>query len=138
MDLNEKLAQRRREREIEAVAIQREVALKEASKIEAVNDLARKRLAEKGYPITQDEETEKSIQKQIEKIEKKMATDRMNFWENFIFLSLVFIGIISCFETVIIGILFIVGAVWYLHYCIEKYKKTIVAEALFRRSGNDI
>jgi hypothetical protein len=138
MDLNEKLAQRRKEREIEAAAIQKEIVKKEVDKIKVIEEIAQKRLAEKGYPIAHDNEVEKSIQKQVVKIENKMATDRMTGWENFYFLSLVFIGIILLFESVILGLLFLAVAVWYLHQCIDKYKKIIVAEELFRRAGNDI
>lgn len=137
MDLNEKLAQRRKEREIEAAAIQKEIVAQETEKIKVIENLARKRLAEKGYPITQDNASEEAIKKQAENIENRMATDRMTDLENFIYVSLIFVGIISFFISPIYGFLFLVGAFWYLHHYIDKYKKLIIAEEISRRTmGN--
>lgn len=102
MDLNEKLAQRRREREQEAAAAQVEHAAVEAAKTEFIKEEAKKRLAAEGYavpnesPVTQ-EKTEALIEAEKEALIQKMVSAKWTSSENTVFGSLVIAVLVFLF-----------------------------------------
>ena len=128
MDLNEKLAQRRKEREQEAAIVQAEIAAQETAKRDFIKQEAQKQLADAGIQQVIDLNTEKEIQKEKEKMIEKMAQSRWTSSENFIgFLLFVFV-IVAFFQSWILGILMIIIAAIYFDQKNKKYKKQIENE----------
>lgn len=128
MDLNEKLAQRRKEREQEAAIVQAEIAAQETAKSDFIKQEAQKQLADAGIQQVIDLNIEKEIQKEKEKMIEKMAQSRWTSSENFIgFLLFVFV-IVAFFQSWILGILMIIIAAIYFDQKNKKYKKQIENE----------
>lgn len=128
MDLNEKLAQRRKEREQEAAIVQAEIAAQETAKRDFIKQEAQKQLADAGIQQVIDLNTEKEIQKEKEKMIEKMAQSRWTSSENFIgFLLFVFV-IVAFFQSWILGIFMIIIAAIYFDQKNKKYKKQIENE----------
>lgn len=129
MDLHEKLALRRKEREIETSAALAKIAVHEAAKTAALQHAARKQLAEEGFPVIDGPSTTQSIQGQKNKVIERLALARMVFWEIALCTILTITGVVSLFGSTFTGILFLVGAGWFLHSRIEKYKGIIIMES---------
>lgn len=128
MDLNEKLAQRRKEREQEAAIVQAEIAAQETAKRDFIKQEAQKQLADAGIQQVIDLNTEKEIQKEKDKMIEKMAQSRWTSSENFIgFLLFVFV-IVAFFQSWILGIFMIIIAAIYFDQKNKKYKKQIENE----------
>lgn len=128
MDLNEKLAQRRKEREQEAAIVQAEIAAQETAKRDFIKQEAQKQLADAGIQQVIDLNTEKEIQKEKDKMIEKMAQSRWTRSENFIgFLLFVFV-IVAFFQSWILGIFMIIIAAIYFDQKNKKYKKQIENE----------
>ncbi len=82
MDLNEKLAQRRREREQEAAAAQVEQAAVEAAKTEFIKEEAKKRLAAEGYAVPSDSPvTQEKTEALIEAADSNLKCNTLGFNE---------------------------------------------------------
>lgn len=128
MDLNEKLAQRRKEREQESAVVQAEIAATETAKTEFVKQEARKQLADAGLQQVNDSDTEKEIQKEKEKIIEKMALSRWTSTENFIGFLLFLFVILAFFKNLILGFLMLIVSVVYYDGKNKKYKKQIEIE----------
>lgn len=128
MDLNEKLAQRRKEREQEAAIVQAEIAAQETAKRDFIKQEAQKQLADAGIKQVIDLNTEKEIQKEKEKMIEKMAQSRWTSSENFIgFLLFVFV-IVAFFQSWVLGVFMIIIAAIYFDKKNKKYKKQIENE----------
>ena len=126
MDLNEKLAQRRKERDAEAAAIQAEVAAKETAKAEFIKTEAQKRLAEEGLKQTIDADTERAIQKEKEKIIEKMAQDNWTNVEKVTGVIFAGLTIWGFFQWWLIGLIFMVLTAVHFNKTTEKYKSRIL------------
>jgi Flp pilus assembly protein TadB len=136
MDLNEKIEQRRREREqIEVanraqiaaqMAINEELAKKEARRrLEQAKQEARRQLEEEGLNIEVDK---LSVDKEKEKIIEKMANERWKSSENWV-LALFLIGSAAAFfVNWLIGMIGIVISIYYSGKITDKYKAEIKNE----------
>lgn len=132
MDLNEKIAQRRKEREQEAAVVQAEIDAKELA-IKAANtknefdkQVAQSRLAYEGKVPAIDTDTKKYIEK--EQMIEKMALSRWTSTENFIgFLLFVFV-ILAFFKSWILGVLMLIVGLFYFDGKNNKYKNQIEIE----------
>lgn len=87
MDLNEKLAQRRREREQEAAVVRAQQAAVEAANTEFIKEEAKKRLTAEGYAVPDEShvpqaQTEARIEAEMEALLQKMVSDRWTSSEN--------------------------------------------------------
>jgi hypothetical protein len=136
MDLNEKLAQRRKEREQEAAAVQAEIAAKETAKTAFVKQEARKQLADAGLQQVIDSDTQKAIQKEKDQMIEKMAQSRWTGAENFIGVLLLAITIWGFFENWLLGVILLLSLAFYASKKSEKYKKQIILE-LKKKNSND-
>lgn len=138
MDLNEKLAARRRELGIEA---------EKAKVVEetAINAEVSKRLSEQGItqptpvaipnrlggaewvraPIAVPKST---VDAEVEKALSKAASDRMTSGENTKFTVLLVLGLISLFVAWPMGVGFIVWAMIFISKTTARYKEKIIAE----------
>ncbi len=128
MDMNEKLAQRRKEREQEAAVVQAEIAAKETAKTEFVKQEARKQLTDAGLQQVIDSDTEKEIQKEKAKMIEKMALSRWTSVENFIGFLLFLFVVLSFFESWILGVLMLILSAVYFDRKNKKYKNQIEIE----------
>lgn len=136
MDLNEKIEQRRREREQaeEATrvqiatqkAINAELAKKEAQRqLELAKQEARRQLDAEGLSIEVDE---LSVEKEKKKIIEEMANERWKSSEN-LGLVILWIGsIIAFFVNWMIGITGVGIAIYYSGKLTDKYKAEIMKE----------
>ncbi len=164
MDLNEKLAARRRELAVETdkaaqveAARQRVIALEaeKAAQIQAARqreleveaerirqsdkklfdaEVAR-RLAETGIAPPATIATPKpgaihtkAVEAEVEKAITAAATKRMSGFENFIFFSLLLLGIGGFFVKWWLGLVFVIWSVVYMGKRTDKHKQEIIAE----------
>jgi hypothetical protein len=119
MDLHEKIALRRKEREIETAAALAKVVVHQAEQSQAAEQAARRQLAEEGFPVNND-----SL-----KVIERLALERMAFWETAICIIFSIAGVISLFGSVLTGIFLLAVTGWFLHSRIEKYKRIIIMES---------
>lgn len=146
MDLNEKIAARRRELEIQAektrladVARQKEDALKIEQKKKAekaaIDAAVAKRFAEKGIAHQPVEESPSSpqvsgsdVDAEFEKALSAAASARMKGGESAKFFILLLMGLGGFFVTWWIGLAFIIWAFSYLTKTTNRHKEEIIAE----------
>lgn len=145
MDLNEKLAARRRELAREAERVKREAEERDAAaarlaasaigqqkqrEAEALAAAVKKRLAEQGAGRDLPPEPQKKhVDTEVEKLLEKAATDRMTKGENAIMVALVAAAIISCFIAWWLAVSFVLAIGVFANKTKEKYTKQILAEA---------
>lgn len=147
MDLNEKIAARRREKAIEAEkSMQIEVARKKQAALETAkvaaaeqeiiaNEVA-KRLAEKGIQlpeVTKSSQspslaTQKIIDAEVESQITKAASARMTAGENLKFVILLLLGIGGFFVKWWVGLAFIIWSFSYITKATNRHKEEILAE----------
>lgn len=138
MDLNEKIAARRRELVVEqekARQAEKEVSAKlAAERSEAIGVEVNKRLAEQGIELPNSLITpkgtidKKSIDEAVEKALDKAATARMTSGENAIILILAVLGFLFLFISWPVGVALIIWAVFYMNGKTKKYKEQILDE----------
>jgi hypothetical protein len=128
MDLNEKLAQRRKEREQEAAAVQAEIAAKETAKTAFVKQEARKQLADAGLQQVIDSDTQKAIQKEKDQMIEKMAQSRWTATDSSIMLLLLVCAIWGFFQNWLLGVILFLILIFYVTKKSEKYKNQITLE----------
>lgn len=148
MDLNEKIAARRRELVVEqekARQAEKEVSAKlAAERSEAIGVEVNKRLAEQGIELPSSLDTpkskidKKSIDQEVEEVLNKAATDRMTSGENTLTGILAVAGIVFLFIAWPVGIALIVWAGFYGNGKREKYKAQIIAEGKARINQSGI
>lgn len=152
MDLNEKIAARRRELAREAEKVKREederiaaAARRTAAAIsqqkqrekEALDAAVKRRLSEQGMEgIATPEPLKKQVDAQVEKLLDKAATDRMTTGENAIFFALVVFAILSFFVAWWLVVIFVVAIAIFMNKMTEKYKKQIIDESANARDLN--
>ena len=140
MDLNEKIAARRRELAIEeqaAINADKERAREEnertrkESEREIIEEIVRR--SERGVGISAPSETSKVMtDSQYNSALTKGADDRMTTIENTLFVSLTILGIVSLFIAWPIGVILIIWAGVYYNEKLKKYKAKIITEGEVR------
>lgn len=146
MDLNEKLASRRRELNIEAekakiteekadearAVHQKELAIEAEKAKKAEQDIidaeVQNRLAELGLTQLAPAVSKSKVDIAVEKALSKAASDRMTKAENTKFIVLLVLGIFFLFGAWPIGVGFIVWAIIYRSKIITRHKEKIIAE----------
>lgn len=138
MDLNEKIAARRRELVVEQEKARQEVKEARAKlateRSEAIGVEVNKRLAEQGIELPNTQITpqgtidKKSIDDAVEKALDKAATARMTSGENAIMIILAILGFVFLFVSWPIGVALIIWAVFYMNGKTKKYKEQILDE----------
>jgi hypothetical protein len=126
MELNEKLAARRRELAIEA---------EKAKQIErdAINAEVTKRLKQQGIAQAKPADIPKStVDAEVEEVLNKAASARITSDENATFAVLLVLGLLTFFISWWLGAIFIVWAVMYISKKTARYKEQIVAEGKLR------
>lgn len=128
MDLHEKLAQRRREREQEAALVQSETVYKQMAKSEVVQQEARKHLVDAGLQPFLSPDEAKAIQVEKDKILEKAASSRWTNTENIILLVLIGATIFAFFNSWTAGIFWIMATILYYRHINKIHKKRIEDE----------
>lgn len=132
MDLNEKLAQRRKEREQEAAVVQAEIAAKEAiikaanAKTEFEKQVALCQLAYGGKEPVIATDTKQYIEK--EQMIEKMAWSRWTGADNLVGIFFVGATFWGFFQHWLLGVIFLFVCIFYCGNKNEKYKKQITSE----------
>lgn len=145
MDLNEKLAARRRELAIETektahleAARKRELAIQaeKARQVEqdAIQAEVARRLAEKGIELPAKEAPpaavipESAVNAAVDKAITKAASERMTGTENATFFFLALMGLGGFFVAWWVGLALVACSLIYLNRCTEEHKQEIIAE----------
>ena len=157
MDLNEKLAARRRELAIEAekarleeqsvinAAKEKELLESERAKkaeqdalVAEVSRRSENSAIEISTPEAEPNEPIIMSDADYEKALNKAATDRMTSGENTFFAILIILGIVSLFIAWPMAVAFIIWAVFYINGKSKKYKAQILAEGKARTETKEI
>ena len=149
MDLNEKIAARRRELAREAEKVKREedertaaarrraaaaISQQKQRETDALDAAVKTRLSEQGMEgIATPEPPKRQVDAAVEKLLDKAATDRMTTGENAIFFALVVFALLSCFVAWWLVIIFVVTTGIFMNKMTEKYKKQIISESANRQ-----
>lgn len=145
MNINEKLAQRRREREQEAAVLQVQIAAQEAEKTAFIKQEAKKRLVKEGLQNVIDVVTEKAIQREKEKIIEEAALielknrkvqERKNFeialsgfskFEGMVVFILLLLVIWGFFQSWSVGFFFLIAEAYYFNAVLWMHRSRLIS-----------
>ena len=130
MDINQKIAQRRLEREREAETERAKVAAQRAESLQVAKSEARRQLVEEGVLSIADPEV---VKREKEKFIEKMAQDSWETSEKWKFAMLVFFCILGFFAKWWIGLFFFLWAFWYSEKVNERHKVIILKNAVEKK-----
>lgn len=130
MDINEKIAARRRE-------LEREAELQREAEKETINNEVRRRLLEKGVDIQEQPEAPKDpIDEEVDKALLKLARSKMTQTQNLMFGLMFMAGILLFFYAWFLGLSLVVIALIYKSMLCSKYKAKILEDGIKKLERN--
>ncbi|ABL01148.1 hypothetical protein [Pelobacter propionicus] len=137
MDLNEKIAARRRELAAEDEKTKQAEKAREAEQQRYVRNEAIKQLSENGIELPDYKGIPlEKVDAEVEKLLDKAASDRMTSGENTTLIVLFVFGLLSFLITWWLGVFFIIGAFVYSSKTTNRYKEQIKAEGKVQLEQN--
>ena len=126
MDLNERLAQRRKEREIESAALAGQIAKEQHAKELHIKNEALKQVTGVESLINEDPDLKTAINKEADKILEKMAVKEINLRQVALVIFLIIIGLGFFQKSWVVGVAIWGFAAWYFQKVIDEKKMEII------------